>query len=303
MADEQKVLDCLIVGAGAAGCAAATYLSRFCRDIALVDGGESRLDRIPRTHNTPGYPEGIEGPALHALLRRQVARYGAPLRSATVTALELSDHGFIAKIDHGSLQARTILIATGVKVKEPAIQGLEACVREGLVRYCPICDGYEVRDRRLAVLGAQSHSLGEAHFLRTFTADITFIPAGVEAEPRADACDEARAAGIKLAPFSSDWKIVRDGDTLVLSGTNSDIVVDALYPCLGVEPQSELARRLGAGVDNTGALITNAHQRTTIEHVYAAGDVTAGVDQIAAAFGQAAIAACAIHNALRDIGV
>ena len=101
-------------------------------------------------------------------------------------------------------------------------------MRDGLVRYCPVCDGYEVRDKRLAVLSAHSHSLSEAQFLTTYSADITYFPARAEAEPQGAAREEARAGGIKLSPFYPDWKIVRHADTLVLKSAGADVVVDAL---------------------------------------------------------------------------
>jgi thioredoxin reductase (NADPH) len=118
------VLDCLIIGGGPGGLTAAIYLARFRRSCLLVDVGASRASWIPMSYNHPGYPDGIAGPELPDRMRRQAARYGAPVRHAKVEALERRpEGGFRATIDDpaGAVEARTVILATGVDDIDPPL--------------------------------------------------------------------------------------------------------------------------------------------------------------------------------------
>ena len=289
--------DCIIIGGGAAGLTAATYLGRFEREVLLVDAGESRLKRIPLTRNTPGFPDGIKGAELLTRLQDQASRYGVLFRGGAIETLQRIDGGFQLRLGLEHLQSRTVLLATGVKLTEPAIEGLDEGLRRGLIRYCPICDAYEVRGQRVAVLGGRKGAIAEAHFLRTYSEDVTYLHLEGNAPARRE-LDEATDAGIHVdrrtvADVSLSQKVqVRFGDDSIEE-------FDTLYPCLGCAPQSDLARQAGADCSDQGGVLVDAHQQTKVAGLYAAGDVLQGLDQIASACGQAAIAAVAIHNALR----
>src|SRR3954463_8175980 len=110
----QGRVDALIGGAGPAGLTAALYLARFRRSLALVDSGNSRASYIPRTRNYPGFPDGISGNELLERLRMQARRYGAEPRSGLITALAHQDGGFRAQLDGESIDARCVLLATGI---------------------------------------------------------------------------------------------------------------------------------------------------------------------------------------------
>ena len=151
-------LDCLIVGGGPAGLTAALYLARFNRRFALVDSGASRAAWIPSSHNFPVFSNGVAGPDMLARQREHVARYGVTPIAGTVTALEKTGGRFQATV-HGApgvthLAARTVLLATGALDIEPELPQLADALRRGLLRYCPICDGYEARGRRVAARSA-----------------------------------------------------------------------------------------------------------------------------------------------------
>lgn len=292
------IWDCIIIGGGPAGLTAATYLGRFQRTVLLIDSGQSRLKRVPLSRNTPGFPDGVTGTALYALMHDQAMRYGASRRDAEATSAQVAAHGFRIGADQETFDARTLLLATGVKLVEPEIAGLDDALRRGLIRYCPICDGYEARDARIAVLGGRAGAIGEAHFLRTYSQHVTYLWQ-LEGAPSAAERAEAARDGITLgaAPVSN---IEIDSVVRVRDERGSVFEFDTLYPCMGCHPRSALAVSLGADVSQEGGLITDAHQQTSIPGLYAAGDVLQGLDQIASACGQAAIAAVAIHNALRS---
>jgi thioredoxin reductase (NADPH) len=148
--------DCIIIGAGPAGLAAAIYLARYHLSIRLIDSGSSRAALIPCTHNHAGYPGGISGVDLLARMRRQAEEFGARIEPGEVTRIVPEGESFVVEVTGAQLRTRTVLLATGVINLRPA--GLDGALHDealqrGLLRYCPVCDGYEVTDKRIAVIG------------------------------------------------------------------------------------------------------------------------------------------------------
>ncbi|HKP35141.1 MAG TPA: NAD(P)/FAD-dependent oxidoreductase, partial [Sphingomicrobium sp.] len=176
---DDPILDCLIVGGGPAGLTAAIYLARFHLDILVVDGGKSRASWIPCTRNHAGFPDGINGEELLQRMRDQACKYGAKIESEFVTKLGRDEEAalFTATWGSGEATARSVLLATGVSNRRPPMDEElhDDAVSRGLVRYCPICDGYEVTDKKVGVIGSDSHGVAEALFLRSYTTDVTLI--------------------------------------------------------------------------------------------------------------------------------
>ena len=294
-------LDCLVIGGGPAGLSAAIYLARFRRRFLGVDAGASRASYIPLSHNHPGFPDGVAGEELLARMRRQAARYGAEVARGRVQALERrGDGAFVATTAGGeAFRARHVLLATGVEDIEPELPDLKDAVRRGLVRHCPICDGYEVIDQKVGVIGHGESGLGEALFLRTYTADLTLLTLGQAMDLDEGQRRAADEAGIRVAgdPVS---RVVLEGDRIAALEIDGDEHrFDTLYSALGCRVRSGLARDLGAACNEIGSLKVDEHQRTSVPGLYAAGDVVASLNQIGVAMGQAEVAATAIHNALR----
>ena len=291
-------LDTLIIGAGPAGLTAALYLARFRRKVLVADTGASRADWIPRSRNLPGFAEGLQGRALLERLRAQASAYGVEIRPERVEDLRKRKDGFAAKIGDAELQARSVILATGVVEIVPPIPGAVEAITRSLMRVCPICDGYETQGRRVAVLGAGDHAAGEALFLRTWCADVSLVlvrEAGLS-EERQQALERL---GVKV--FHSALESVslsEDQVTAVCTEGGRPNHFDIIYAAFGVTPQTELARALGARLDGEGRLFTGEHQETSVDGLYAAGDVVRGLNQISVAEGEAAIAATAIHNRL-----
>ena len=295
-----KILDCVVIGAGPGGLTAAIYLARYLRDVLVVEDGRSRALWIPRSHNCPGYPDGIPGPELLERLRQQAALYRAPLLTGRVEALErLEDGGFRISLAEQTIAARTVILATGAEDIQPPIPNLDDAIRRGLLRHCPTCDAYEVCDRKVAVLGAGDCRLQEAMLLRTYTADLTVLSLGRELEMAADERAELQAAGVRVIddPIAD---LVTEGDVVCarLAGSGQVLRFDTIYAALGLRGRSELAVRLGAAHDDDGMLLVDEHQRTSVPGLFAAGDVVVGLTQIGVAMGQAAVAANAISSSL-----
>ena len=294
--------DCIIIGAGPAGLTAAIYLARYHLSIRLFDCGSSRAAMIPCTRNHAGFPEGIAGTDLLARMREQAERYGARREGVRVTALAPSGDGFVVTTDHGRHTARTVLLATGVVNHRP--RGLapdvhDAALARGLLRYCPVCDGYEVTDRRVAVIGTGDHGMREALFLRGFTRDVTLIAPDAE-HLLDDACAAALDdAGIARIDGPCGGYAI-EGDTFALDTARGRMAFDSVYPALGSRIRSRLAIEAGARATQDGCLEVDDHQRTSVPGLFAAGDVVKGLDQISHAMGEAGVAATTIRNLLAE---
>jgi thioredoxin reductase (NADPH) len=293
-------IDCLIVGGGPAGLTAAIYLSRFHLDVAIVDEGRSRADWIPVARNVPGFPDGISGTNLLARMREQAQRYGAEISTATVSRLDRAGEGFVAEWGAGPVTARTVLLATGVANRRPEMdEALHArALARGLIRYCPICDGFEVTDRKVGVIGSGSRGVAEAVFLRAYTPAITLIAPG-DAHVFSEQ-DRARLAEASVTVLAGPARVVAlDADQIVIRTANGDHKFDSVYPALGSDVRSQLAIGAGATVaDAQGCIVVDSHQRTSVPGLYAAGDVVLGLDQISHAMGEGGVAATTIRNDL-----
>lgn len=297
------VLDCLVVGGGPAGLTAALYLARFKRRFLLVDDRGSRASWIPTSHNIPLFAEGISGDEILARQRAHAERYGASIEIGRVASLEKREGLFVAVIEarDGAMRevrTRRALLATGAVDIEPDLPDLPDAIRRGLVRYCPICDGYEASGKRIAVLGHGDRGLGEAIFVaRTYSRDVTLLTLGQGMDFDDDEKRRIAKHGVKVVHEPVAALNMEDGRIAAIrTGSGQEHRFEVLYSALGLRPRSALATALGAERDRTGALIVDEHNRTTVKGLSAVGGVVRGLDQIVVAMGHAAIAATDIHN-------
>ncbi|WP_312794225.1 NAD(P)/FAD-dependent oxidoreductase [Tianweitania sp.] len=299
-ATDETLYDCLIIGGGPAGLTAATYLARFRRKVLIVDSGESRARWIPRTHNCPGFPDGVTGPDLLRRLKEQALQYGAEIITGFVEALTPQDDGMFVIDTPNPIRARSVLLATGIVDTLPQMADAESAMQAGRLRLCPICDGYEASDDRIAVMGAGIDVLRKALFMRSFSSDVTMLLTGPSGNLPAEALEMAKKAGVVLVECSEDAIHVAPDTASARLPDGRQLTFDTIYPAMGCSIRSDLAANLGADCDETGSLLVDSHQRTTVPGLYAAGDVVHEVNQLAVAFGHAAVAASHIHNSLAN---
>ncbi|RDI58586.1 NAD(P)/FAD-dependent oxidoreductase [Microvirga subterranea] len=302
MPSDGDILDCLIVGGGPAGLTAALYLARFKRSILVVDSGSPRAAWIPTSHNIPMFASGISGTEIIERARDNLEQYGRCIESGTVTGLRKQPDRFIALLEGNGggtrqISARRILLATGAVDIEPDLPNLPNAVQRGLVRYCPICDGYESRDKKVAVIGYGDHGLGEAVFIaRTYSRDVTLLTLGqhMHLDPEQQAKIDEHGIKVMDAPVES---LDMEGDRISAIHLNGqEHRFDVLYSALGLKYRSDLALSLGAEHDSKGSLLVDHHCQTSVKGLYAAGDIVRGIDQIVVGMGHAALAAIHIHN-------
>jgi thioredoxin reductase (NADPH) len=293
-----QMLDCLVIGAGPAGLTAAIYLARYRRDFLVLDGGPSRAELIPNTHNFPAWPQGVSGQKLLARLREQALAHDAKFESARVECLQRDGEDFVAIAGERRWRARTAILATGIVDRHPDWPGLREATLDGLIRWCPICDGFEMIDKDIALVSAAGSGVGHARFLRTYSRSVTLV-----AMPDEEGIDAAGIAELESAGIGLETRPVLGfeprGRRVALKfaggGTRE---FDAVYPMLGCKVQGELATQLGARCDDGGDLLVDVLQCTSVDGLYAIGDVVSDINQISVGTGHAAIAATAIHNQL-----
>ena len=296
----QVTYDTAIIGGGPAGLTAAIYLARYRRRVVLFDRGGSRAALIPTSHNHAGYPEGIHGKDLLAAMRQQGEQFGAELRSGDVLSIVAKDGGWQLSGDNIDLTSRTVLFATGTVNCYPDIprEVHDAALAAGTLRYCPVCDAFEATGQRIAVIGAESHGVAEALFLRNYSDKVTLFTM-IECElHEKDRADLAKA-GVDWDPRPvASYDFSGEGVTLGFAD-GSTVAADTLYPALGSDSNDHLIKQLGLRTAADDTILTDAHQRLGLDGLYAAGDIVSGLDQISVAMGQAAVAATTLHNDLR----
>jgi thioredoxin reductase (NADPH) len=294
--------DCLVVGGGPAGLTAAIYLARFHLALKVVDAGQSRAALIPCTRNHAGFPDGISGRELVERMAAQARKYGASIVGGRVTRLDRTERGFCAEWGEGPVTARTVLLATGVSNRRPPMDEdlHDEALARGLIRYCPICDGYEVTDKKVGVIGSDSHGVAEAVFVRGYTADVTLI--APDKVLRVGAEDQAKLRHFGIRTVDGPCQAVAaHEDCIVVDTAEGHYTFDSIYPALGSDTHTELAEQLGARLnDESGCIVVDANQRTSVRGLYAAGDVVLGLDQISHAMGEGGVAATTIRNDLAE---
>jgi thioredoxin reductase (NADPH) len=291
----RDMLDCLVIGGGPAGLLAAVYLARYRRSVRVIDAGESRAAKIPESHNYPGFV-GIAGLEVLQRLSGQAREYGVELVNGRVTSLCKRGESFVATCSGSDVNARFILLATGLVDNCPSIEGQPAGCPSGVIRFCPICDGYEAMDCRVGVLGDIKTGGKKALFLRTYTRDVSLFL--TDETEDVDWQEKLTKAGVRIIGHLKQIRQATPRAVTVVTHRGESHDLDALYPALGCTVSSNLATMLGALSTKTGNLEVDDHQRTTIEGLYAAGDVVTDLHQLSVAFGHAAIGATDIHNRL-----
>jgi thioredoxin reductase (NADPH) len=292
--------DCLIVGAGFAGLQAAIQLGRYNRNVAVVDAGEGRSALCGNYHNLIGWPAGVSGPDLRKSGRLQAERLGVTFIEAVATTAERRQNGFSVTTDkEGTLYAKRLLLATGLKDRIPDFPAIYPCL--GVSIYvCPDCDGYEVTGRKTVVLGSGNPGANMALTLAYFTQDLIYInheQAPVEEPVLAKLAEQ----GIRYMETPIAEVMTEDTEFKgVTLADGTEIYSDRAFVAFGGnEVRSLLAAQLGAELmDNRHLIVDPRTKLTTAEHVWAAGDVVGHSEMVTIAMGDGSQAAIWIHKSL-----
>lgn len=272
----------LIVGGGPAGLSAAIYAARANVQTTVLykDGGA--LEKTVKIENYFGFTDVISGPDLLARGRAQAARLGAQLVQTEVTGIEYAEKGFSVKTTAGAYAADAIILATGAPRATPPIAGVREFEGRG-VSYCAICDAFFYRGKAVAVLGEGEYALEEARTLLPVAASATLLTNGASAP--ANLPDGLLVDTRKVAAVEGDDKVAR-----VLFADGEPIAVDGVFIAYGTAGSGDFARKLGAQVEGNKIQVS-ADLSTAVPGLFAAGDCTGGLLQVAKAVSDGAQAA------------
>lgn len=293
-----KALDCIVIGGGPAGLTAAMYLARYRCSTIIYDTLDSRAARIPKSHNYPGFPEGIAGKDLLNRMRTQLLSYKVPLLNEAVETLQQEDNEeFIIGTSSGIKRAKNIILCTGVKDIEPHIGDVNDGIKRGLIRHCPVCDAFEVMNKKIAVIGTHKAGLKEALFLRGYTPHITLMSLGKKEKWSKE--DLKKINDAQITVLSSEVAAIEllASSAKITFKDHKTIQFDTIYSAMGCIKNNQLVESLGVKLKN-GCLIVNKKQQTSLKGLFAAGDIVSGLNQMCVATSQAAIAATAIQKEL-----
>lgn len=293
--------DCIVLGGGPGGMTAAIYLARMNRTTLLVDGARSRARLIPRSYNHPGFPGGVKGRDLLARMREQIAEFDVPVAEGEAAGLERTADGFF-KMEIGGrpVLGQNLIFATGLEDNMPPFEHAHDLVREGYLRICPICDGYEIAGRPAVVIGATMRAVAEARFLKSFTDTIAIATLGEALQWDEETTTALEAEGIEVVDATLTAVTKAGDDEMDMrfdNGRRFDGVV--VYTALGVRPRSQAAAQLGVRLEEDGRINTGPHQETNVEGCFGVGDVVTGLNQLGVAMAHGEVAAVAVHNRLR----
>ena len=296
-----------VIGAGPGGLVSSLYLRRFLRRTILLSAGPPRASWIPKTHNLFGFRDGVSGVQLLKQLQGQLDDLGIE-RAVGQYRVSKSRGGFRVQGESGeSFTAKKVILATGMTDVQPLVGNLDLLRRRGLLRYCPVCDAFEYRDKKIVVLAQDDHGLKTARFLSRFTDSIQVLWPPSQPLPMrlVKTCMREKVKftrGILKSVVEPKGKGTGLAITYVdADQTQREMKADACYVALGITVNDFAFRSLkGIERGEGGYLITGSHQEIKkIPGLFAVGDCVEGLAQIATAAGQAAVAATRIHNELR----
>lgn len=290
--------DCVIIGGGPAGLTCAIFLARYRRPVVLLDNGRPRNYASRGIHGFLGQ-HGIPPGELRARGRAEAQAAGAEFREATATKVERVGDVFEVTTDRGVIRARRVALAYGVRDILPDVPDVERFYG-GSVYHCPDCDGYECTGKRIGVIGWGKKVVGFALKLLQWTDTITIFVDGHDRDFGKEETSKLLAEGIAV----KDEKIVSfvgESDRLeaAVLDTGERVPVEAMFFTIGVERTTMLAESLGCSiVEDTPCLKVNDYKETTVEGVYAIGDLVPGSQLAITSAADGAIAAIEINKSL-----
>lgn len=296
-----RTYDSIIVGGGPAGLSAAIYLARAMRSVLVIDRGHGRAAGKQINENYLGFPKGIKASHLLELGKIQAKKFHVEFADDKVGTIKKSAKAFSIKGEKASYKSRTLILCTGVRDHFPSFSGWETYLGKSLF-WCIVCDGYKVRNKKLAIIGHDDKAVRTATQFINYTDKITFI---TNCDHGGDCISKRGLARLKKAKIKFNCGIIRKvhGKAGMMKKVELDsgevIEADFMFNKQAYGPNSELAASLGAIIEGEGFIKVDINQRSNIPHLYAAGDVTSDSShQIVTAAHEGSIAAISANEDL-----
>jgi thioredoxin reductase len=287
-----------IVGGGPAGLTAAVWLGRYLRSTVLVDAGDPRNWETRGVNGYLGLPR-ITPAALRLKGREECERFGVELVDEEVLQVIRSESSFCLTLRSGEqIHAARVLLAIGVRDVWPDVPGLSRAYGE-TVHVCPDCDGYEAQGKKTVIIGTGKKAVNLALALTTWTSDIIVCTNGAPARMDKELCGKLERLNIPVLENRIRQVSEADGDVYAIElEQGMTIDCERIFFGLGQLPADDLGTQLGCKRNDHGQIVIDDRGATSVEHVYAAGDITPGPQLAAVAAASGATAALAIHRSL-----
>lgn len=292
----------IIVGAGPAGISAALYAARANLDPLVINNGIGALEKAEKIENYYGLLHPVTGKELFETGIAQAKALGVRVLDAQVLGVSGFDT-FQVKTTEGDFESISVILATGSKRKKPGIPGLQEFEGKG-VSYCAVCDAFFYRGKNVAVLGNSDFALHEAQTLLATAGSVTIYTDGMEPEfstkpdlpvntMKIQAIEGAKTvSGLRLEPEVS---VQENGENI-----SSFAAADGIFVAMGTAGSSEMARQMGAALTEKGNIKVNDQMESTIPGLFAAGDCTGGLLQVAKAVADGAQAGISAGKYVRS---
>jgi thioredoxin reductase (NADPH) len=275
------VHDVVILGSGPAGLTAAIYCARASLAPVVVEGlgAGGQLMNTTDVENYPGFPEGVQGPEMMELFRKQAARFGTSFVRGDATRIDLTSRPFRVATDESEIVARALIIATGASPRTLGIPGEKEYAGRG-VSYCATCDGFFFRGQEIVVVGGGDTAMEEALFLTRFGSRVSVVHRRDKLRASKIMAERALAHD-KIEPVwnSTVTEVLGDGTKVravrvknVETGEVRERPCGGFFVAIGHEPNTALFRGL-LPMDAQSYLEVGPGSRTAIEGVFVAGDV------------------------------
>jgi thioredoxin reductase len=288
-----------VIGGGPAGLSCGLWLGRYLRQTLLIDSGDPRNWETSGINGYLGAPK-ITPPELRKLGREECRRYPVELVDSCVdrvTRME-SDRFTIRLEDGKTYHAQRLVLAIGLYDHWPDLPGLEHCYGRS-AHHCPDCDGYEARDKKTVVVGQGRKAAGLALSLTTWTSQIIVCTNGLPCDLAPGVVDKLQALNIPIVETKVKWAHAEERRVRFLEMVDGmQIDLEKLFFTVQHVPADDLGAQLGCERDEDGLILVDHARRTSVEHVYAIGDITPGAQLAITAAADGALAAASIHRSL-----
>lgn len=281
--------DVIIIGGGPAGASAAIYTARAGQETLVFDKGGGTTRDVEHIENYLGFPEGITGPELVELGQEHAEKFGAEFVREEVIRVGQDGMRFSVETDHDDYTAEGLIIAAGGSYKTPRITSIDDFENQG-VSHCVECDAFFFQNQTVGVVGAGNYAAKEALLLLDYTDDVTLYTNGDDLEIDGHLMDRLESEGIPIEETDID-RVEGDGELERAVFTDgSTIDLDGLFVAVGQAGGGDFAEMLGLQMDGN-YIEVDEEQTTSMDKVYAAGDIVGGNRQVASSVGEGADAA------------
>ena len=298
--DDPNTREVVIIGGGIAGLSAAIYLGRAQRETLVIDSGHSMAQWEPTVENYLGFPKGVSGEDLLRSGREQAEHHQVKFARDEIERVRSEKDAFVLQGKKRSYRANKLLIATGIFHIPPEIPGVKECLGHSMF-FCKDCDGYRVREKGIAICGANNDAADYALGMLLYSPCVVIATNGET--PRWNSKHAEWLREYEIPVYQARVVDVNHQDRKILGlrlEDGSEVKIDYIFTTRGDIFHTELAESLGAKLDEDGQLQVDQCMRTSVRNLYAAGCVTPANCQMIIAAGQGAAAAQAINRDLLD---